>query len=103
MKVTLPLPETSSGLVAQHAGTREGGHRVGRFDARAVQAAFRTGSPERVRFTSGHLARIHRNLRLPVGDMTPDDHRIRHIGAVLLGRSVDPALPFICTQLAEYA
>ena len=28
----LPLPETSSGLVTQHAGTREGGRRVGRFD-----------------------------------------------------------------------
>lgn len=29
--VALPLPETSSGLVTQHAGTREGGRRVGRF------------------------------------------------------------------------
>ncbi|MDU9001833.1 ATP-binding protein [Streptomyces mirabilis] len=32
LAAALPLPETSSGLVTQHAGTREGGRRVGRFD-----------------------------------------------------------------------
>ena len=70
--------------VAGHQLTGESHGHVAKVDLR-LHAGRMGLRDERL---NGRLARLHRDLRLPVGDIAPD-HRIRHVRAVLLDQPVE--------------